>query len=439
MTNSTNRPSIIQSLKSLLTDNKSTKQTILKNFFWLMTSEGFSKAAIFLITIIIARYLGASDYGKFSFAFVYVSFFGILADFGLSTVNLRELAIYKKNISSYFFNLNLIKIALSLLALLLLYSSVVIFINDFQKRQMVFILGLWIVAQSYNQFLQSFFRALEKMEYEAIGSILYSFCLVSGIIFLATKKVEVTYLVLAYLISSIISAVIIFLLLYKKYLLRIIRKVNIKLIKKSLQDAFPLALSSFLVMVYFRIDILMLSYYKGSEEVGIYNAAYNLAFSLSFITSMLTIAVFPSLSRSYLSKRKSMVAKYKKFLLALLGTGFITSLLFFLFSKNFILTVFGPDFVKSTEVFKIITWAQIFAYGSGAPMSFLTIMNKQVFYTYSAFLGAVINIVLNLILIPRYSYFGTGISTLITEILVFFFLIIFTNIQVNKLKLNVES
>jgi len=87
-------------LKSFL-KNKSTKQILVKNTFWLMMGEVFAKALLFIITISVVRYLGVETYGKYSFAIAFTALFGVIVDFGLGIILVQELSAgNKKNASS---------------------------------------------------------------------------------------------------------------------------------------------------------------------------------------------------------------------------------------------------------------------------------------------------------------------------------------------------
>ena len=88
-------------ITSLLLDNKTLKQTIFKNTFWLAVAEGISRLFGFILIIYVARILGTTEFGKFTFALSFVSMFVVLSDFGLSDIATREFSRDKKSEKEY--------------------------------------------------------------------------------------------------------------------------------------------------------------------------------------------------------------------------------------------------------------------------------------------------------------------------------------------------
>ncbi len=140
---------------------------------------------MFFLTTLIARYLGAAGYGKFSFVFAFVALFAVLADFSLSTLAIREVARNKKLARKYIDNIAVIKLILGIIT----FALIIIVIQFLEKtpevKTLVYLVGIWVVIQRFTQFFQSIFRAFEKMQYEAFSKIIYStalFCIAFSVI-----------------------------------------------------------------------------------------------------------------------------------------------------------------------------------------------------------------------------------------------------------------
>jgi O-antigen/teichoic acid export membrane protein len=194
-------------------------------------------------------------------------------------------------------------------------------------------------------------------------------------------------------------------------------KINFGQWKKLISGGLPFALTYFMVMVYFKIDTVMLSKMVGDEAVGAYNAAYNLVFAFMIISSAIVGSLFPAMAFNYLEDKEysqRILAgglKYSLILslpLAFGGTFLAQKVIFF---------IYGQQYSASVLALKIIIWA--------LPVLFVTNLlgnclgaiyrQKEVLYVSSA--NAVVNVILNLILIPRYSFYGSAAATVATELL----------------------
>lgn len=160
----------VQKIKNLLFNNVSTKQTIAKNTSWLFTAEGISKLLMLFLIVLIARYLGALDYGKFAFAFA--ALFAVIANFGLLTLTIREIAKDKSLASKYMENIAIIKLILSVItfALIALAINLMNYLQD--TTYAVYPFGLYVILASFSQIFRSIFKVFEVIKYESLITIL---------------------------------------------------------------------------------------------------------------------------------------------------------------------------------------------------------------------------------------------------------------------------
>src|SRR3989344_947561 len=104
---------MINRIKGVLLENRTEKQTIIKNTFWLLSAEGISKLLMVILVIVIARHIGVEGYGTFSFAFAFASLFSIIVDFGFSTLTIRDVSRDKTLSKDYLEGVTAIKLILS--------------------------------------------------------------------------------------------------------------------------------------------------------------------------------------------------------------------------------------------------------------------------------------------------------------------------------------
>ena len=133
---------------------------IFKNSFGWELARWF-QVSRFLIGIWMARRFGPDLYGKWSFALAFVTIFSVVADFGLSTLSVRELARNKEKTKDYFLNITLLKFILGALSLGLMALIINLIEEDPETISLVYFLGIYIVINTFGVF-ESIFRAREK-------------------------------------------------------------------------------------------------------------------------------------------------------------------------------------------------------------------------------------------------------------------------------------
>ncbi len=388
---------------------------IAKNTTILFLSQIISYILIFFYTIYIARYLGADGFGILSLALAFSGIFSIIADLGLSTLTVREVAKDKSLTKKYLENALLIKIILAFLT----FGLIVLFLNLLgypqETKIVVYLVSLSIILTSMSGIFYSIFQAYEKIEYQSIGQILVSIIMFLGVIGAIYYKFDVIGFSFLYLASS---GVILFYNLIIYILKFSIPKLeyNKQFWKNIIKDALPFGLTGISGTIYTYIDSVMLSLIQGNEVVGWYNAAYRIVLFLLFIPSTINVTIFPSMSQSHISSPdllKLINEKYFKFMIIIgipLGVG--TTLL----ADKIILLIFGQGYLNSIIALQILIWTIVFTFAGAGFARVLEATNKQLILTKISGICMIINIFINLILIPRYGLIGASISTVLTEI-----------------------
>ena len=194
--------------KSLFLTNQTLKQTIFKNTFWIALATGLSKFSKLFLLIYVARILGATEYGKFTFALAFVSLFVIFFEFGLSNIVTREFARDKEREKEFFSILSL-KVLLSLgtLTLILIGSFLVTSDPDIQK--VIWILAVFSSAGNFSEIIYAFFRARQRMEYESWAIALEALVVVGIGFFVILNFPSIINLSYGYLLSALLGLIFI--------------------------------------------------------------------------------------------------------------------------------------------------------------------------------------------------------------------------------------
>lgn len=394
-----------------------TVQKIAKNTAVLFAANVISKLLGFFYIMYTARYLGAERFGVLSFALAFTGIFGVFTDLGLWPLTVREVARDKSLAGKYLGNITVIKILLVIITFILI--GITINMLDYPKQiiKVVYFIYLSIIFNSFSQMFYSIFQAYEKMEYQSIGQIINSVLKVAGALFAISQRFDVVgFASIYFVISAIILGYAFSVYLWKFITPKI--EVNFNLWKPMIMKALPFGFSSIFATIYYWIDSVMLSIMKGNEIVGWYNGAYRLVIVLLFIPTAYTMSIFPVMSNLYKISEKSLRFSYErsiKYMLIIsipIATG--TTLL----SSRVVLLIYGVEYMPSIIALQILIWTIIFIFINYVSGNLLGSIDRQVSVAKVMGIGAGINIILNLLMIPKFSYIGASIATVITDFIV---------------------
>lgn len=402
-----------------------TVSRIAKNTIVTMGAEIVNKILALILTIAIARYLGDIGFGQYSFVITMMMLFQVLADFGLDALTIREVAKNLDKTQAYLGNILALKFGLGLVSFILL--SIVI--NLMNKPAAVvygtYIAGLTVIFFSLANTFNSIFNAHERLDLKALLSILTR-AVVFGLTLLAIAyKSSLIVIISVILISEILRTIISWLICGRKFV-PIRFSIDFSLCKKFLITSIPFALISIIALIYFKIDIVMLSLMKDDQVVGWYSAAYALLSALLFITDAYNLAIFPALSR-YATQAKELLAfSWERSVKYLLVISLPISVGTTILADRFISLFYSSGYAPATSALQILIWTLPWIFVNSINMRVLYATDKQKEATAVAIISMCLNILFNYILIPKYSYIGASLATILVEIInvsIFFWLV----------------
>jgi O-antigen/teichoic acid export membrane protein len=370
-----------------------------------------------LVFALTARVVGVEDFGKLTFSVTFATLFLYLANFGLDRVVILEIARDNTTIEKYFSNIMIIKLFLSLATFLLIWILINTMGYPSNTRFLVYIFALAVILTSYTFIINSFFRGIEKLEYEtAVTSISNIVLLITTLIVLAFYP-SVMGVGLAYLFSRTVGFVH-SMATFRRKVGKIYLEFDYQFSKEILRKVLPFALFSIIIAILYDIDTVLLSYLSGDQAVGYYQPPMKIITALTVIPFILDSSFFPVLSKSY-EQSLFFTNIGKKLITLLFYIGIPLSVCIIVLSDKIIPFIYGPDFSKSIIIFQILAIVLLLRFLSkGYEMILLTIgKQKTIFYIALSF--TFINIIFNLFSIPRFGILGAAISAVITSMLMF--------------------
>src|SRR5437588_1544593 len=278
------------------TSNMSTIKRVSRNFASLTTAEGVTRVCAMLLFIYIARVLGVTSLGELAFATAVIGFFSFFADFGLTTLGIREIARHKKEADSYGTNILLFQVLFTLLLIILLGVLLLFMPISYTLKVITFFYGLGLIPLALD--MSYIFQAHEKMEYVLVGkAVNQGAYLILGLALITLFK-NVVFVPIAALISGMGGAIITYVLLKKLFNYKL-RKPDPQIFKLLIIAAIPFVASEILVQIYRNIDIVMLQFIKNTNEVGYYSSGYKIVNSIIMITSLISASFFPLISYNF--------------------------------------------------------------------------------------------------------------------------------------------
>ncbi|OGF46191.1 hypothetical protein A2533_04900 [Candidatus Falkowbacteria bacterium RIFOXYD2_FULL_35_9] len=286
-------------------------------------------------------------------------------------------------------------------------------------KNLVYLSGLLMMLDSFTLSFWGVFRGGQNLKYEAFSIVISQVVVVlSGAYVLLTHQ-SLMFLMLPLLAGGLFNFVYSSIMVRRKLNVRYCWKFDPEILKFLFKIALPFALIAIFSRIYGNIDSVLLSYLKGDAAVGFYQTAMKVPFALQFIPSAFAAAIFPAFSYYFVHDKAKLKFSFDKAMLLL--TIFVVPISFGLLSLSdeVIPMLFGQQFINSVLTLKILVFGLIFVFLNFPLGALLNGCDKQVTNTKLVGLVMALNIILNLIFIPQYSYIGAAAVFLVCHALLF--------------------
>ena len=387
---------------------------VIRNTAAFIGGEFFYRLVNFLACIPIARTLGGEGYGQFSLIYVYLSFFEVFVQFGLNSILVRELSQSTQNAARILGN------ALILRSLLVLAAVPVAMIGiGFLGYPLTVEQG--VMLASFQLFLtlrpvfEAVFRVRLEMIYPALFNGMRALVNLLLVLVVAAWKPTMAFFILAYLGSGFLGMIA--LAFYSRRLIAFDFRFDRVITGNLMRQSAPLVISAYLTLLYYRIDVFMLSFMKTFQDVGYYSVAAKVSESLTMISTAVMISLFPLIARAYQENRSEFERLIALGFRWLLLAGLPLALGGILVARDFMVLFFGREFSPSGTTFMILLWYSFFCFIGSLLSNVLIACRKQKVDMWISFFLVCFNIFLNLILIPAFSYNGAATATVLTEVI----------------------
>ena len=387
---------------------------VLNNMSWLIFDKLFRMGGGLLVGILVAKYLGPANFGLFNFSFSFVWLFSHIVTLGLDEILLKDLVTKQSSKNKILGTGLIIKIFGGLLAFLLIFFSTLFIKNNNDAfLSLTLIISVSMILKNVGV-IRLFFESCLKSKYNVIAEN-FAFIGVSILrLYLVSIKSDVISFAFALIFEVILSSVFL-IYFYRKHIGKFSDFIFEKpMAQNMLKNSWPLILSGISVMIYVKSDQFLLGLLASNYETGIYSVAARISEIWYFIPVAVVASVFPKIIESKRVSRVNYERSLKHLFRFLIYFSILIAVVMTFISKNIIVLLFGNDYLKSSLPLAIHIWVGIFVFIGIASSKILVLENIQKIYLIQTITGAILNVLLNLYLIPDYGATGASLATLLS-------------------------
>lgn len=391
----------------------STKENVVRNVVWAVTGKVVTLLGGLLVGIFVARYLGPEQYGLMSYVMSYVALFQVLASFGMDQIEIREESKSPEERDQIIGTAFTLKIGFAIITMLLVAITAWIFEADSFTKWMIILYSASMVANSFSV-IRNYFTSLVWNEYIVKTEIIRAFIGAAVKVGLLLIHASLVWFIVATLFDTILIA--------SGYLLSYRRKIDSirkwqfkkKIAIYLIQQSFPLLLSGITLIVCQKIDQIMIGNMLDKTSVAIYAVAGTFVTILGFIPTIITQTMTPLLVQAYRNKEDKYEQLSQLFLNVTTWIIICICLIVCAMAGLLIRVTYGIQYIASIPILQILIFQEIGYALAQTSGSLIIVEGKQKIFALRYFIGAILCVSFNYIMIPAFGITGAAICGVIT-------------------------
>lgn len=395
------------------------------NTGWLIGEKIVRIIATIFVGVLVARYLGPADYGILNYGLSFIALFTPIATLGLSDILVRELVHNQKQEHVVLGTALGLRLIGSIVVVLAVFGVVSLTEQDHYIRLLITIISLGLLFQPLDvldRYFQSKVKAQTTVKAYLVSLIVASVAKVVCV-FLKLPLLYFAYIQIGELLLLSISWGYLYLSTNNTFRTW---KFDLSLAKTYLRESWVLVISSLSVILYMRIDQVMIKEMLNPVLLGNFTAAIKLSESFYFVPIVITSSLYPAILFGKQSSELMYRQRLQKLFDLLTWLAFPIAVGTSLFANFIALFLYGKDYPLAGQVLSIHIWCGIFAFWGTASTKWFIIEKIPRYITISTFTGCLLNISLNFWLIPHFGIRGAAIASLTAQVTtVFLSLLIF--------------
>jgi PST family polysaccharide transporter len=382
------------------------------NALWLVGERLCRIVVGLLVTLWVARYLGPDQYGELSFAIAFAALMGALAGLGLDQITVRDIARNPQVSGDALGTAMGLRLAGSAIATALGLAVVVALGTSGNQLTIVALAMASLVFQAADV-VDYWFQSQLRSRLTVTAKLVAMLSAAALKIVLILTHASVVAFAALFLVEAALFAIAMA-VAYRRDRCATPWRWNAALARRMLADGLPIMLSSAAIMVYMRIDQIMLRELAGPTQLGLFAAVLPFSEGWYILATSVCASLLPSFSRLHAEDQPAFKARLSKLLRVLAGSALLISAFISLTADPMVSLLLGERFLAAGPVLAIHVWGVVFVFLGVAENLWLVSDNRRLVRLCKTTAGALVNVALNWVLIPRLGAQGAAIATVVS-------------------------
>lgn len=398
--------------------------SIFENTGWLFADKVVRMGIGLIVNIWVARYLGPDRFGLLSYSQSFVFLFVAISSLGLDSIVIRDLVRDESDRDSLIGTAFVLKFAGTVISLILLVLASLFTKNTSDTNLLIFLIASAGLFQCFNV-IDFYFQAKMISRYAVWANLLAVVISATTKVVLIAVKAPLVAFATVFIIESLLVAIGLILFYLSNRLSIRNWKFRSPVARSLLKQSWPMIISAVAISLGMRIDQVLLQNMLGAREVGIYSAAVTLAEPLNLVGVIAAQGIFPFIvrtdSRETLNNCLLSFTRYTAIVIILL------SLVIMSCSSKLIGMTFGNSYLLAVMPLMILVWTPLMSFMSIVSNSYYVICNMTKLIAFRQTSLLLLNLILNIFLIPKYGAIGAAVTTLLCDFFLAFLVEIFSS------------
>ncbi|MBC8394253.1 MAG: flippase [Deltaproteobacteria bacterium] len=389
------------------------RRKVVKNVYWAVLGKIVHIISGLLVGILVARYLGPDKFGLMNYVISYVTLFSVFAAFGLNNIEIRELSKHNAAKETILGTAFAIRLVFAVAAILLILVTLILFESDAFTFTMVMVYSLSLILSALNV-IRNYFTSIVLNEY-VVKTEISRTIIGSGIkVFLLLNHCSLAWFIAASTFD--------FVLIGGGYLYSYRKKegsicawtFDFTVARMLIRESFPILLSGTAVIIYQKIDAVMIRNMMDNASVGQFSVASKITELAIFIPIVIAQTVTPLLVKAHQEDPARYHAKRQQFMDIMVWSAMAMAVGMSLLAAPAIRILYGEKYLAAIPVLQIMAWKAVFMALFSASGQMILIENIQRFVAVRNVIGCIVSVALNYLLIPIWGIIGSAVATVMT-------------------------
>lgn len=389
------------------------RKKFLSNTAWILGERIVQIIIQLTVTLVSVRYLGPENYGNISYVTSFIGLFSSITGLGLQGIVIKKLIDEPENSGEIIGTSIVMRLGASILSIISIVSLVSLLNKNNEVMILIAILQSISLIFTSIEVVDFWFQSKLQSKYVSIAKIIATIIVAIWRIYLLINSKSVQYFAFSTTLQSIVIAILLAYLYFKNDGEKL--KISLNRALELIKESYHFILSGLMVVIYTQLDKIMIGKMIDVSQVGVYTVASSLPAMYTFIFIAMINSARPIILEQRNKNYELYLKRIKQLYSFIIWSSIIIAISMLFLGNIIIYILYGSDYMAGVNSLNISTWSNIFALIGTARGIWIVAENKGKYVKKYLMFGAIINVILNLIFIPRFGIDGAAVATLITQ------------------------